>query len=278
MRFRYFFPFAMLVPAMSWAGEPLLAGTWIIQPELTTFQVFRSPVLIPPLISLDHGVYRRIDCRGDPIEMPADGSFHEVKKQPFFNKMSVRVVDGRRIAIEQKLGDKTTWTGTYTVAKSGAEMTLEFENDVAVTPVTGAIEYVREGTSVAGAHPITGTWNPQKLIRLSPSGVSLTFTLERTATGQDGADSFTFLAGDGRSAEGIADAHDHPLHGTLEGATLSLYHIAPNVWTMNHKQNGTPVEMLSAKVSDDGNTMTLKQTDLICHEISNLTLLRQAAH
>jgi len=272
MRFRYFFPFAMLVPAMSWAGEPLLAGTWIIQPELTTFQVFRSPSLIPPLISLDRGVYRRIDCRGDPIDMPADGSFHEVKKQPFFNQMSVRVVDSHRVVVVQKLGDRTTWKGTYTVAKSGAEMTLEFENDLAVEPVTGALQYVREGIAVAGAHPITGTWNPQKLIRLSPSGSSLNFTLEGTATDQDARDTFTYRASDGRTAEGTADAHDYPLRGTLDGATLSLYHIASNVWSMNHKQNGALVEMLSAKVSDDGNIMTLKQTDLICHEIANFTL------
>ena len=198
-----------------------------------------------------------------------------MKKQPFFDRMAVRVVDGRRVAIQQKLGDRTTWKGGYTVSKNGAEMTLEFENDLAAKPVTGALQYVREGTAVAGAHPLTGTWRIEKLIRLSPSGSSLTFTIEQSRSGQDTDDGFTFLAGDGRSAEGKTDAKDYPLQGYLEGGTLSVNHLQPSVWKMNHKQNSTLVEVLAAMVSDDGGTLTLRQTDLLCEEVTIFTLRKQ---
>jgi hypothetical protein len=264
---RFCWAFAVLLPTMSWAE---LTGTWVIQPGLTTFEMPRSPTL-----SLDRGVYRRTDCRGDPIDMPADRGFHPVKKQPFFDRMSVRVVDARRVAIEQKLGDKTTWKGAYTVSRNGAEMTLEFENDLAAKPVTGTLQYVREGTAVAGAHPLTGTWRLEKLIGLSASGSSLTFTIEQSSTGQDTNDGFTFLASDGRGAEGKTDAKDYPLQGYLEGATLSMHHLVPNVWAMNRKQNHTLVEMSGAKVSDDGRTMMLRQTDLLCMEITIFTLTKQ---
>jgi hypothetical protein len=264
---RFWLALAVLLPAMSWAQ---LTGTWVIQPELTTFRMLRSPTL-----SLDRGEYRRTDCRGDPIDMPADGGFHPVKKQPLFDSMAVREVDGRRVSIEQKLGHKTTWKGAYTVSKNGAEMTLEFENDLAAKPVTGALQYVREGTAVAGPHPLTGTWRLEKLLRLSSSGSSLTFTTEQSPTGQDSDDSFTFLASDGRSADGKADAKDYPLRGTLEGATISVDHIQHNVWKMNRKQKDTLVEMSNATLSDDGRTMKLTQLDWLCSEITIFTLNRQ---
>jgi hypothetical protein len=269
---RFWWAFAVLLPTMSWAQ---LTGSWVIQPELTKFEVFRAPTLISPLMSLDRGVYRRTDCRGDPIDMPADGGLHPVKKQPFFDQMSVRVVDDRHVAIEQKLGDTTTWKGTYTVSEGGAEMTLEFENDLAAKPVTGALQYLREGTAVAGAHPLTGTWIPEKLLRLSPSGSALTFTVEPGGGWQDVGKSFTLAGSDGRSAEGKVDAQDYPLQGYLPGATISLNRLQPNVWKMNRKQNQTLVEMLSARLSDDARTMTLRQGDLLCGVTTTFTLVKQ---
>lgn len=266
---RFWLAFAVLLPTVSWAQ---LTGTLVIQPELTTFR----KLIVPATFSLDRGVYRRTDCRGDPLDMPADGGFHEVKKQPLFDRMAVREVDGRRVAIEQKSGDKTTWKGTYTVSKSGAEMTLEFENDLAAKPVTGALQYVREGTAVAGPHPLTGTWRLEKLLRLSSSGASLTFTTEKSATGLDRDDGFTFLANDGRSAAGKTDAKDYPLLGYLEGATLSVDHIKPNVWKMNRKQKDTLVEMSNATLSDDGRIMKLTQLDWLCSEETIFTLKKQA--
>jgi hypothetical protein len=265
---RFWLALAVLLPTMSWAQ---LAGTWVIQPELTTFQ----KLLLPTTLSLDRGVYRRTDCRGDPIDIPADGGFHPVKKQPFFDRMAVREMDGRRVVIEQKLGDRTTWKGTYTVSRTGAEMMLEFENDLAAKPVTGALQYLREGTAVKGPHPLTGTWRLGKLLRLSSSGSSLTFSNEQSPTGQDSEDSFTFLASDGRSAEGKTDAKDYPLRGTLEGATLSMDHVQHNVWKMNRKQNDTLVEMSNATLSDDGRTMKFRQLDWLCSEITIFTLNRQ---
>jgi hypothetical protein len=264
---RFWWVPAVLLPSMSWAQ---LAGTWVVQPESTTFQKYT-----PTTLSLDRGVYRRTDCRGDPIDMPADGAFHEVKKQPFFNSMAVRVLNDHRVAIEQKLADKTTWKGAYVVSKSGAEMTLEFENDLAAKPVTGALRYVREGAAVGGAHPITGTWRLDKLIRLSPSGSSLTFTLEQSSSDQHTDDRFTFLASDGRSAEGKTDVKYYPLQGYLAGATLSVDRLQPEVWKINRNQNGALVELSSAKVSDDGHTMMLRKTDWLCQEMTIFTLRKQ---
>jgi hypothetical protein len=198
-----------------------------------------------------------------------------VEKQPLFDRMSVRVVDGRRAAIEQKMKDKTTWKGAYTVSKSGAEMTLEFENDLAAKPVTGTLLFAREGTATAGAHPLTGTWRPEKLIRLSPSGLTLTFTIGQSPTGESTDNGFTLLAGDGRRLQGKTDAKDYPLQGYFEGATLSVNQTQPDVWTMNRKQNATLVEILSARVLDGGASMTLRQADWLCKGITVFTLRKQ---
>src|SRR5271155_2824713 len=99
LKFNPLAPLAMLLPLMAWADGPAAGtwtwadhpfdGSWVIQPELTTFGM-RSPIL-----SLERGVFRRSDCRTEPIEVPADGAVHAVKGQPLFDTIAVRVPDSK---------------------------------------------------------------------------------------------------------------------------------------------------------------------------------------
>lgn len=277
--------FVMLLPTVAWANGPAgwtwadnpFEGSWVIQPELTAFGM-RSPIL-----SLERGVFRRSDCRTEPIDVPADGAAHGVRGQPLFDTISVRVLDPKRVEIVEKSADKPAWKGMYTVSANGRAMRLDFEDDRAAKPVTGALEYMREGNAPAGAHSVSGTWRPEKLTRLSSSGLTVALAMQAkdaerdldVAPAPDFYARFTFTSSDGRSAEGKLDAHDFPLNGYLPGATIALNLLQPNILQFNRAQNGVLVELTRAIVSTDGQTMTLSQIDWACQAKTVFILNKQ---
>jgi hypothetical protein len=285
LRFESLVAFALLLTAWAngsaadawtWADHPF-DGSWVIQPELTTFGM-RSSIL-----SLEQGVFRRSGCRTEPIDVPADGAAHGVKGQPLFDTITVHVLDPKRVEILEKSADKPAWKGMYTVSANGRAMKLDFEDDRAAKPVTGVLAYVREGDVRAGAHLVSGTWRPDKLTRLSSSGLTVTFAMQRkdaerdldVAPGPNFNADFTLTDSDGRSAGGKLDAHDYPLDGYLPGATIALNLLQPNILQLNRAQNGTLVEISRAAVSSDGQTMTLSQIDWVCQAKTVFILNKQ---
>jgi hypothetical protein len=193
------------------------------------------------------------------------------------------VLDPKRVEITEKSADKLAWKGMYTVSANGRAMKLDFEDDRAAKPVTGVLEYMREGDVPGGAHSVSGTWRPEKLSRLSSSGLTVTVAMQRkdtagdeeAAAGPNFYAGFTMAGSDGRSAEGKLDAHDFPLNGYLPGATVALSRLQPSILQFNRSQNGVLVELTRAMVSSDGQTMTLSQIDWVCQAKTVFILNKQ---
>jgi hypothetical protein len=230
-----------------------------------------------PILSLEGGIFRRSECRTGPIEVPADGASHEVKGQVLFDSASVRVKDPHHIDVAEALAAKQVWKGRYTVSGDGRTLTLDFEDDRAAKPVTGTLVYGHDGEPVAGAQPLSGTWLPKKLAQLSASGLTLTFKTNPLEMVSDNPAAnlivkFSLSQSDGRSAEGETDARNNPLSGYLPRAGIAISRLETNMLQMNRSQGGQLVEISRALVSDDGQTMTLSQTDWLCQSKTIFTL------
>jgi hypothetical protein len=262
----------------SWADRPFDA-TWVTQPERTTFDAgMRAPTF-----DLDRGVFRRSDCRLGAIEVPADGKEHEIKDQPLFDAMAVRVVDDKHVEIVEQNAAKKVWSGRYTLSADARALQLDYEDDRATQPVTGSLTYAREGDVLKGPHLLSGIWRPTKLTSLSASGQTLTIltrsqnATQPVAAGPDPNMSFHLVAGDGRSADGRLDAHPYPLNGSQPGSSVVLSRLWANTLQINRSVNGELVEMSRATVSDDGQTMTLAQVDWVCQAKTIYTLQKKSA-
>src|ERR1700683_975337 len=182
---RSWVPFALLRPPLSLAENPF-AGIWTLQPEMTAFDAR------PVELTIERGVYRRTQCRV-PLWVPADGADPPVENQPLFSTMSVRLADPRHVVIVQKMAVKVVWAGTYTVSEDRRSMRLAFEDHRAANPLTGVIEYSREGDPMTQAHSLSGAWHPIKLTALSTSGVTMTI--------RDAGDGLMMGWSDGRHVE-----------------------------------------------------------------------------
>jgi hypothetical protein len=252
--------FFLLLPAISLAASPF-AGLWVLQPELTTFSLRTTDLLI------ERNLYRLSNC-GDPLEVPADGSEHAVTGQPLFDTMSVRVVDRRKVEIAQKLAGKPTWKGVYAVSRDQRQMTLQFEDDRPLHPVTGTIEYKRVGDPLPGAHSLSGSWHPQKLTQLSSSALTLRI--------EDPGKGLGIRWSDGRSVDTNLDARHYPLNGYLAGATLSVLNSRPDMLALNRLQSAIPVEVSRAFLSEDARSLTYMQVDWLCRAETIFTYRKQA--
>jgi hypothetical protein len=246
-------PFACL-------AETPFSGTWIVQPSLTTFS------LRPLSLLIDRGAYKRTSC-APAFEVPTDGKDHAVAGNPLAESMSVRLLDRSRVEVAEKISEKLVWKGNYTVSKDQKLLTLKYEDYRATNAVSGTIEFAREGDPVANAHLLSGTWRTEKLIELSPTG--LTMTIKDTDNG------LIMSAGDGSGYDIKFDRQDYPFTGYLDGATVQVGRRAPQTLQVNRKQRSAMVEMSLGTVSDDGQTMTLSQMDWPCQSKITWTLRKQ---
>ena len=242
------------------AGSPF-AGTWVADLRATEFS------LRPLELSITNGKYKRASC-WVADEVAADGAEHALGDNPFFDAMSVRIVDPLHVEVTQKSAGRTTWTGAYSVAADLRSMTLRFTDGRATEPVTGLIRYEREGEPTSGAHALTGTWQGKELAELSPSGRSMTI--------EDIDNGVTLHAADGRNfAIRFGGRSNEPLHGYLEGAMVHVGRRTPNTLQINRTQNGTLVEMVLGQVSGDGQSMEYGQTDWPCQSQTTLIFRKQ---
>jgi hypothetical protein len=241
-------------------AETPFSGTWVVQPQLTTFS------LRPLSLLIDRGVYRRTSCSPIP-EVPTDGKDHAVAGDVLADSMSVRLLDRSRVEVVEKLSGKLVWKGSYAVSKDQKSLTLKYEDYRPAHPVSGTIEFARQGDALPNAHPLSGAWRAEKLIELSATG--LTMTLQDTDNG------LTMSASDGSGYDIKFDRQDHPLTGYSDGVTVQVGRRAPQTLQVNRKQRGAMVDMSLGTVSDDRQTMMLSQIDWPCQSKITWTLRKQ---
>ena len=112
------FVLALLSPGMLY-GQSAFTGTW--RRNLQNQQVLGKP----ETYLLKDGVYRCDSCV-PKFEVKADGQDHERKGSPYFDTISIRVVDDHSITGISKKGGKVVGTRKDTVSPDGKTLTLEW--------------------------------------------------------------------------------------------------------------------------------------------------------
>lgn len=247
---------ACLLPGLAPAAGPF-EGTWQMQSGATTFGEEH-----PLELMLERGEFQRAGCT-PAIDVAADGSDQPVRGQPLFDSMAVKIVAPLRVEVTQKLAGKLVWKGSYTVAKDQKSLVFDFDEEHASTPVTGSIEYARIGEPLAGAHAVSGKWQAKKLTQISASGQSMTIV--------QSAPSLTMSWSDGRSVQSPLDAKYYPVDGYTPGAKASILNSRPDMLAVNRLQGTTPVEVLRVFISVDSESLTVKQVDWLCRNLTTYT-------
>jgi len=111
--------FVLLLTPLSVWGQTAFDGTWRV--DLSKAQLPKKP----DKYLLQNGTYKCETC-APPFEVKADGQDHKVTGHPFFDILSVRVVNDKTVELTEKRNGKIVGTDKSTVSDDGNQLAEEF--------------------------------------------------------------------------------------------------------------------------------------------------------
>lgn len=221
-----------------------LTGTWKTDRDSVKFEGKPDEYL------LKDGTYSCSTCI-PPLTSPADGQFHPVKDRPYYDSLSVKVVDDKTVEFHRKKGDKEVSSTIVSVAADGNGATFKF-HDATVTPaVDGQTAFKRVGPAPAGAHAISGQWAPDKVNEYSEEALNATYKVEGNKVS---------WSSQGQSYEAEIGGPAVPVTGDIGGTTVQVTNEGGGL-KETYTRDGKVVNEAVTTVSADGKSITWVSTD-----------------
>jgi hypothetical protein len=238
---------SLLLPALATA-QSAFDGTWKF--DLKTAQFAEKP----DVYLLQDGRYRCNTCV-PPIDIKADGQDQKVSGQPYYDTVSIKVVDDRTIEETDKKNGKVVTTSKTWISADGNTLMFEFSDssNTNADPVAGKGEETRVAKGPAGAHAISGSWRASKMDTLSENGLVVTFKVS--------GDSLTMANLTGQSYTAKLDGTDAPYKGDPGTTSVSVKKTGPNSIDETDKRDGRVISIAHMTVSADGKSITLAVED-----------------
>jgi hypothetical protein len=238
---------SLLMPVLA-AAQSAIDGTWKF--DVSTAQLPKKP----DVFLLQGGVYQCKTCV-PPIDIKADGQDQKVTGSPYYDTVSITVVDDRTIEETDKKGTKTVATSKSTVSPDDNTLTFIFTDSSATNadPVTGKGEATRVAKGPAGAHAISGSWQTAKFENLSANALLVTY--------QVNGDVLTMSNPTGQAYTAKLDGTDAPYKGDPGTTSVSVRQMGKNTIEETDKRDGKVISVARITVAPDGKSMTVAVTD-----------------
>jgi len=252
---------ALLMPAMARA-QSVFDGTWKFDMKTAKFPEK------PDVYLLQDGMYHCKTCV-PTIDVKADGQDQKVSGHPYYDMVSIKVVDDRTIEETDKKNGKVVTTSKTWVSADGNTLMFEFSDSSATNadPVTGKGSETRVAKGPAGSHATSGSWRMAKMDTLSENAVMLTYKVA--------GDSLSMSTPTGQSYTAKLDGTEAPYKGDPGTTSVSMKKLDNNTLEETDKRDGKVIAVAHIKVSADGKTMTVKAEDRLHGTTSEFTATKQ---
>src|SRR5438552_3043961 len=222
----------------------------------------------PDVYLLQNGMYHCKTCV-PPIDVKADGQDQSVAGHPYFDSVSIKIVDERTIEEVDKKNGKTVATSKTVVSQDGKAANFEFtdSSNTNADPVTGKGTITQVAKGPAGSHAVSGSWVTSKLETLSDNGLTVTFKVE--------GDSLSMTNQTGQAYVAKLDGTDSPYKGDPGTTSVSVKSMGKNTIEETDKRDGKVISIARMTVGSDGKTMTVKIEDKLHGSNSQFTATKQ---
>ena len=230
-------------------GAASIDGTW--KADVTTAKWDQKP----DEFLLQNGKYECKSCT-PPWSVPADGAFHAVSGHPYFDQVSIKVVDDKTVQEENKLKGRDIGGATLKVSADGNTLGVDFKDTTIPNgpPSTGHVDDTRVAPAPAGAHAISGSWKPSKAENVNAE--TLTMTLKA------GDDMLHMSSPSGTSYDAKLDGTDTPIKGDVAGTTASVKKLSDGSYQETDKRDGKVVSVTTFTVGSDGKLNVVSENKL----------------
>ena len=252
---------ALLMPALA-AAQNAFDGTWKVDMGTAKYPDKPTEYL------LQDGMYHCKTCV-PAIDVKADGQDQKVTGQPYYDMMSIKVVDDRTVEEIDKKNGKTVATSKEWVSAEGNSLLWEFSDSSATNgaTVTGTGHATRVAKGPAGSHAISGSWRIAKMDTLSENAMSFTYKVS--------GDSLTMTNQTGQSYTAKLDGTEAPYKGDPGTTSVSVKKTGPNTMEETDKRDGKVMSVARMTVSADGKTMKIVADDKVQGTTSEITAKKQ---
>lgn len=232
------------------APAPVLAqsafdGTW--KGDVASAQLPSKPWVR----SLKDGVY---SCECDtPLSVKADGQWHPVTSQSYFDEMRITVVDPRTLKTESRKGGKLVFEGVDTISADG--MTNDWSN-VDYTAQTGQVVRTKGRDKRAGAlpgkglHMVNGGWVAM-IDGYETDSAALTFTFKAVPGGM------SLTTATGQSYTAMFGGPAVTMQGDPGNTQITLRKISDTSFEETDSREGKVRSVTTFVASPDGKTLDM---------------------
>jgi hypothetical protein len=211
----------------------------------------------PDVFLLQNGMYQCKTCV-PTISVKADGEDQAITGNPYYDKMSIKVLDDRSIERTEKKNGKTVATSKIMVSPDGSTATFEFtdNSNTNADPVTGKGNMTRVAKSKhpAGSHAISGSWRASKLESVSDNALTFTFKVE--------GESLNMMTPTGQSYTAKLDGTEAQYKGDPGINAVSVVRLGKDTFVETDKRDGKAIKVTRVMVAaDNGKTINMIVTN-----------------
>lgn len=229
------------------ASADALNGTW--KADLASLKFEGKP----DEYLLQGGTYKCSTCI-PPLTVAADGQFHPVADRPYYDSMSVKVVDDRTVEVRRRKGEKEVSSATLQVSEDGNVLSTKFTDATTpgAPPIEGTGTARRAGPAPGGAHLISGQWVQDRIQDYSEDALNISFRIDGNKVTMNGqGQSYTAELG------GPAVA----IQGDTGGTMIAVAREGANGIRETVTRDGKQVGISTIVPSADGQSITFTSSD-----------------
>lgn len=211
------------------------------------------------------------ECRSctTPYKVAADGAFHPVSGQAYFDEAAIKVVDPRTVEMRWRKGGKLLLSETERVSADGRTLTHEGEDLSA--PSGGPLRHrgtkTRVGATPVGAHAISGEWREQKGATVSDAALTISFKTVGDAL------NVSFPTGERYTA--TPGGPEVPVEGDIGGTKVRVANAGTRAMRFTMRRDGQSVGDGVMAIAADGRTATYNWRNLKTGATSRHVLNKQ---
>lgn len=252
---------SILVPAHATA-QSAFNGTWKLDINNSQFSQKPDEYL------LQDGKYQCKTCV-PPVEVKADGQDHSVTGNPYYDTVSITIVDDHTITEVGKRNGKAVGTSKYTVSPDGNTVVIEFTDSSATSgaPATGKGEQTRVAKGPGGSHAISGSWRYSRVENMSENALLFTFKVED--------DTLSMSTPMGQSYTAKLDGTEAPYKGDPGTTSVSVRRLGKDSIEETDKRDGKIISVGLLTVAPDGKTLKVAVEDKLHGTTMNFVANKQ---
>lgn len=238
---------AMVLPAAA-SAQSVFDGRWRI--DLGSTELPKKPWVL----TLDKTSFRCTSC-STPWGVPADGGFHKVAGQNYFDEAAVKRIDPRTVEFHYRKSGRLVETDRISLSADGKTFT-SVDTDHATPNGQPAIYRStarRAAAGPAGSHALGGSWVTTSYDKGSENTMTVTMRLE--------GDRFSFADGSGSHYTATLGGPPVKVEGDIAGRMMEARRLGPNVIQLESSIGGKVEGRNVVTVAPDGKKMNVVATN-----------------